>query len=275
MCKSCVTGGKPLAALWARVSTHDQREMSLDSQESAVLGCLTTKGYEVPAEYVLKVDWSSLDLMACQDFQQLRRWMADGNIHAIGVSDRDRLQAQGLQRLIFLSECQESGVQIVTVQGPPMLDGAEGQLVELALALGKEKSVLRSQQGAKDGLRDRAKLHGLPVTGTPPYGYRFRYEERGGKEVPVALEPHPDTYHIASDIWRMALDRYPMRRICRQLQSHTVPAPKGGPDWNPSTIARILNNPAYGGRYYALRQEMKSPDKRRKTGSYGLVQMDC
>ena len=45
---------------------------------------------------------------------------------------------------------------------PFLLDGAEGQLVELALALGKEKSVLRAQEGARDGLRDRARLKGLP-----------------------------------------------------------------------------------------------------------------
>ena len=90
MCKSCANGGKPLAAIWSRVSTHDQREMSLDSQESALQSCLVVMGYEVPPEYVLKVDWTSLDLMACPDFQQLRRWMANGQIHAIGVSDRDR-----------------------------------------------------------------------------------------------------------------------------------------------------------------------------------------
>ena len=137
------------------------------------------------------------------------------------------------------------------------------------MALGKEKSVLRAQQGAKDGLRDRAEIHGLPVTGTPPYGYRFRYEERGGKKLPVALDPNPDTYHIAADLWRIALDGYSMRRISAHLASTGVTAPKGGRYWNPSTIARILNNPAFGGRFFALRQEKKSPDKRREPDSYG------
>ena len=83
-----------VAAIWCRVSTSDQREMSLDSQEA-------------PPRYVLKVDWTSLDLMACPQFQQLRGWIASGEISAVGVLDRDRLQAQGLQRLLFLSECQE------------------------------------------------------------------------------------------------------------------------------------------------------------------------
>ena len=164
----------PLAATLCRVSTHDQRELSLDSQEIAGRRALEAQGYEAPPQFVLKVDWSSLDLMSCPEFQQLRRWIADGTVQAVGTFDRDRLQAQGLQRLIFLSECRDKGVQIITVvQGPPMLEGGEGQLVELALALGKERSVLRAQQGARDGLRDRALLKGLPPNMNKPYGMRW------------------------------------------------------------------------------------------------------
>ena len=141
--------GPHRGAIWCRVSTHDQRELSLDSQEAAVRRALEGQGYEVPHWAVLKVDWTSLDLMRCPEFQQLRQWILAGEINALGVLDRDRLQAQGLQRLIFLSDCQAHDVRVVTVQGAPMLEGAEGQLVELALAIGKERSVLRAQQGAK------------------------------------------------------------------------------------------------------------------------------
>ena len=119
-----------IAAIWCRVSTSDQRELSLDSQEDAVRKVLEEQGYRVPPEYVLKVDWSSLDLMSCPEFEQLRRLVANGRIDAVGTLDRDRLQAQGLQRLIFLAECRDLSVPLVTVQGPPMLEGGEGQLVE-------------------------------------------------------------------------------------------------------------------------------------------------
>ena len=77
--------------------------------------------------------------------------MALGQVQAVGILDRDPLQAQGLQRLVFLSECRKRGIEVVAVQGVPMLEGAEGQLVELAL--GKERAVQRAQQGARDGLR--------------------------------------------------------------------------------------------------------------------------
>ena len=145
-----------IGAIWCRVSTHDQRELSLDAQEEAVCRALAGQGFQVHPEYVLKVDWTSLDLLACPQFQLLRQWILSGEVGALGVLDRDRLQAQGLQRLVFLSECQERGVQVITAQGIPMLDGPEGQLVELALALGKERSVARAPQGAREGLRSRA-----------------------------------------------------------------------------------------------------------------------
>ena len=102
------------AAIFCRVSTRDQGELSLDSQELAVQRVLTKQGFHCPSHYVVKVDWTSLDLMSCPQFQELRRWIATGEVTAVGVLDRDRLQAQGLQRLVFLAECQEHVVQVIT-----------------------------------------------------------------------------------------------------------------------------------------------------------------
>ena len=65
--------GRKVAANWCRVSTDGQRELSLDSQESAVRKVLEAQGYETPPQYTLTVDGSSLDLMSCPEFQQLRR----------------------------------------------------------------------------------------------------------------------------------------------------------------------------------------------------------
>ena len=80
---------KKVAAIWCRVSTHDQRELSLESQEQAVSRALEAQGFAVPPDYVFKVDWSSLDLMSCPEFQQLRRWITDGTVKAIGTLDRE------------------------------------------------------------------------------------------------------------------------------------------------------------------------------------------
>ena len=243
-----------IAASWSRVSTDDQRELSLDSQAEAARKALEAQGYEVPPEYVLKVDWTSLDLMSCPEFQQLRTWIADGTIQAVGTLDRDRLQAQGLQRLIFLSECKDQGVQIITVQGPPMLDGGEGQLVELALALGKERSVLRAQQGARDGLRDRARLKGLPPNMNKPYGMRW---------VNDRLLPD-DNYSVASEIWQMGLSGKKIKSIADELTRRGIPTPTGLLNWSTSTVRSILKNRTYAGVIEALSTEAVEPTVRKK-----------
>jgi len=67
-----------VAAIWCRAPTSDQREMSLETQEKAVRRVLDKQGLEAPPRYVLKGYWTSLDLMAGPQFQQLRGWFASG-----------------------------------------------------------------------------------------------------------------------------------------------------------------------------------------------------
>ena len=86
-------GKAGVAATWNRTSTDGQRELSLDSQEVRSRQALESRGYRVPPEFVFKVDWTSLDLMSCPEFQQLRRLITGGVIQAVGTLDRDRLQA--------------------------------------------------------------------------------------------------------------------------------------------------------------------------------------
>ncbi len=248
------------AATWCRVSTHAQGELSLDSQELAVRKALEAQGYECPPQYVLKVDWTSMDLMSCPQFQQLRRWTAEGAVQAVGTLDRDRLQAQGLQRLLFLSECKEQGVQVVTAQGVPMLDGGEGQLVELALALGKERSVLRAQQGARDGMRDRAKLRGLPPT--PNRFFGFQWDKGTSRYVPN------ERYADACEVWRLALAATPIEAIARELTRRGILTPSGAQGWWPYSVRHVLKNSAYAGVIEALKTEAVEP-KQRRANTYG------
>lgn len=249
-----------VAAIWARVSTGGQRELSLDGQEDRARAKLEGLGYFVPAERILKVDWTSLDLFHCPGFQKLRGWVLSGEIAALGILDRDRLNAHGLQRLIFLSECKDAGVELVICQGPPIMDEPEGQLVELALAIGKERQVLRAGQGARDGLRDKARLRGLPAIPKNPYGYTWN-------EGRTRLLPAPE-WPNASFICRAGLEGTPGRCISRELHRRGIPSPSGKPWWPVATIYGILTNPVYAGRFHALRWEKVLPC-RRKTQSYG------
>ena len=251
---------KPVAAIWARVSTGGQGELSPESQEDRVRQVLEARGFEVPPQYVFKVEWSSMDLMSCPEFQKLQRLISEGKVQAVGTLDRDRFQAQGLQRLVFLSECAERDVEIVTAQGAPMIDGGEGQLVELALALGKERSVLRAQQGARDGLRDRARLKGLPPTTNDFFG--FRWDSQQQRFLPN------QRYSDAQEIWRLGLSGMSISGIAKELTRRGILTPRGKDHWSTYSVRHILKNRAYAGVVEALKTEAVEP-KQRRAGTYG------
>ena len=255
-----------IAAIWWRVSTDDQREISPDTQTGEALALAEQEGYSVPTENVIGTDWSSLSVWNSPTMGQLRALVLGRAINAIFMYDADRGPSKPAHRLMFRALCEENGVAVRCCHGE-IPGGEMGELMEFISAWSKEKQVHRAQQGAKDGLRDRAKKRGLPTNGTAPLGYQFRYQDLNGKRIPVALEPDSN-YPVAQMIWRLALEGCPMRRISTELSSQGIPAPKGGAYWNPSTVAGILNNPVYGGRYYSLRETAIIPVQRRKVDSY-------
>lgn len=250
------TAGEKLAAIWARVSTPDQ--MSLPDQIARCRARLEDAGYTVL--HTFATDWGSMDLFSCPEFLRLRALMGNREVAAVATLDRDRLEAQGLQRLVFLSECRQSDVQLILAQGPPLLDEPEGQLVELALAIGKERSVLRARQGSRDGLRDRAVRRGLPTSYHKLYGYAP--QRTLNRYVPDTDWPNLKL------IFSMLLDGLTYTPIIRELETRGVPSPAGQAEWSKTAISTIAHNPAYAGRYYALKKRAVVP-KQRRGHTYG------
>ena len=254
------------AAIWWRVSTDDQKEISPDTQIKEALALAEQEGYHVPPEYIIGTDWGSLSVWDSPPMDRLKALIREQAIGAVFMHHADRAPARPAHRLFFRALCQDCGVAIRCCHGQ-VPDGEMGEFMEFATAWAKEQQVHRAQQGAKDGLRDRARIKGLPVNGKPPYGFRFRYELRGDKQYPVAIEPDPSSHFVAARFWQMALSGVAIRGICRALIDDGIPAPKGGA-WSAGTLYNMLRNPIYGGRYYALRHEAVLP-QRRALSTYG------
>ena len=255
-----------VGAILFRTSTSDQLEISPETQVKESLVLAEQVGYSIPSEHIIGCDWASETFWDSPTMDRLKDLVRAGAISGIFQYDADRGPSKPIHRLLYRALCEEYGVKVFCCHGE-IPAGEMGEVMEFLSAWSKEKQVHRAQRGARDGLRDRARLKGLPVTGTPPYGYQFRYEDQAGKRVTVALEPNPSTYIVARRIWRLALESQSPKSICRAME---VPSPKGNPNWHSSTIHGILRNPAYAGVYHALRQEMKTPEVRRKPGmTYG------
>lgn len=266
MCDSCKNSGPPLAAIWWRVSTEDQKTISPDTHIGEALLLAQQEGYQVPEEFIIGTDWGSLSVWESPAMNLLKDLIRNGSVHAVFMYDADRGPSKPVHRLIFRAMCEEANVKIRCRHGQ-IPDGEMGEVMEFLSAWAKEKQVHRAQQGSKDGLRDRAAKKGLPVNNKPPYGYQFCFEERGGKRIPVALEPSI-TYPVVKQICHWALAGKPIRKMCHELVIANIPAPRGGSAWYPGTIHTILTNPVYAGRYCALRSYAREPKARQKD-TYG------
>lgn len=245
-----------IAAIWARVSSPGQT--SLPDQVARAREKLSEKGYIVPQDRILMVDWTSLDLFSCPQFLQLAGWVRRKEIQGLGVLDRDRLQAEPTQRLAFLTELQGAGIELVVCQGPPMLEGDWGTLIEHVHAIAKKQQVLRAKLGAKDGMHDKVTKDRRPTSKHRVTGYRWVSDCR--------LQPDYPDYDTIKLIFDLALTGATYWDIQKALKG--ILSPNGSPEWDRSTIRGIVHNPIYAGRYYAEKHYVVEP-KKRLVNSYG------
>ncbi len=240
-----------IAAVWARISTSDQT--SLPDQIARAKEKLESLGYRVLPDRILAVDWTSLDLFNCPEFQQLYSWVKRKEIHAVGMLDRDRLQAEPTQRLAFLAECKEAEVEWVLCQGPPMIEGDMGVLMEHILVISKKQQVMRAKLGARDGLHDRVTIDRKPTSRHKVFGYKW--------ETDTKLMPNED-WPTSKIILDMSLSGATYTAIQRELKKRAILSARGLNVWDISSIAFIIHNPTYAGRYYALKRLVMEPKKR-------------
>ncbi|MEE8158150.1 MAG: recombinase family protein, partial [Dehalococcoidia bacterium] len=124
--------------------------------------------------------------------------------------------------------------------------------------MGKERSVARAPQGARDGLRAWALLKGLPPNYQEPLGMRWE----NNRLVPDV------NYDVACGIWRMALEGTTQWGIAKSLTARGISTPKGRMVWSGTTVGSILTNLVYAGVVEALKTEAVAPRARRKA-TYG------
>ena len=241
-----------IAAIWARVSSKAQMELSLDSQINEVKPWLESQGWTIPNERILRVTWTSLDIIPCPELQILLEWIRKREIGAIGLYHSDRLSGKPAHKIFILEQCKKHNVKVLS-KNSPLFDGREGELIEFVLTWSKEASVLRTQLGARTGLRDRALIKHLPPTQKKAFGYSWNEN----KFIPN------ENYDTAKIIWSEFLSGVKTKRICQNLTKRGIPTPRGKSHWAPSSIIAILKNPIYAGRIAVLRYEKVEPKKRR------------
>lgn len=247
------------AAVYCRVSTAGQEEdgTSLQSQEAACRAHAEALGYTVAAVY--RDVHSGADLFGRPQMTELRQSMRRRDIGIIVAYALDRLSRKQVHQGLIYAEAEHAGVPIELVT-EKLEDTPEGRLLLSVKGYAAEVEREKIRERSLRGKRTRIENGKLPNFGAELYGYR-RDKAQGVRRI------EPGEASIVVRVFAsFANDGATVRGIARALNDEVVSTPSAGKRvyrdgrvcrWNPSTIQRILTEPAYMGKTIAWRRRAR------------------
>jgi DNA invertase Pin-like site-specific DNA recombinase len=258
------------AAIYLRRSEkgEEDKNSSIETQRSETTAQAEKNGHTVIEEYS-DPGGRSMTL----NRPMLNRLMLDaklGKFDVVLVWKWDRFSRELAQATVAIAQLKSYGIEVKSVH-EQVPDDAIGTLMrQVYLFAGqrqRESTVLNIRAGKKARIA-RGHLNSRP---RPLYGYMWADENH------ERYIPNPETAPIVQRIFRMALERVPLYRICTILDEEGVHGKSSKPSrvgpasesWRRSGISKILNNPAYMGHMITNRMEtyvVTLPDP--ETGGY-------
>jgi site-specific DNA recombinase len=239
----------PVAAIYCRVSTTAQSEegTSLVSQEAACRAYAEAHGYVVGP--IFSDVHSGADLFGRDGMTALLAAIRQREVGVVIAHALDRLSRSQTHFGLIYSEASHAGVPIELVT-EKLDDTPVGRFVMAANSFSaeieREKIRERSLRGKKTRIQS-GKLHNHAAE---LYGYRR------DKQAGVRIVEPSEAAVVARIFDAITHDGASVRGMAKQLNAEAVPAPSTGKRvyrdgrvcrWNPSTLYRILSEPAYKG----------------------------
>ncbi len=242
-----------LVAAYARVSTERQAErQTIEQQVESLLAYAERQGWRLPSERIYRDDGCSGARLDRPALDRLRDGVARGEVDTILVTSPDRLARRYAYQVWLLEEFEKAGCQVVFLERPPSGDPQDALLIQIRGAVAEyERTVIadRMRRGRLAALR-AGRL--LPWS-TPPFGY--------------VVDPHcardPSGVHldeeqaaIVRQVFRWYVEEgLTLYGIARRLTEWHVPTAAGRAVWSPSSVRKMLVNPAYQGTTYGNQKQ--------------------
>jgi len=264
------------AVIYARYSSHNQGEQSIEGQIAAARTYAEAKGYTVVHEYIDRAQSGRTDNR--EEFQRMLSDCAKKQFGVIIVWKVDRF-GRNRQELTFNKyRAKKHGVRVEYV-AETMPEGPESVILESVLEGMAEYYSLQLSQNIQRGFAESAKKH--KATGNNvPLGYTANADHE--------FELDPKTAPFVRQIFERYARGETAAEICRWLNESGVRTSRGG-EFGRSSLHRLLANEKYIGVYrykdlvydedaipalidretFERVQEMRKTNKRRPNGSLG------
>ena len=223
------------AVIYARYSSDNQRDASIDQQVKECQKFADSMGYEIIRTYDDRALTGKTDKRP--SFLRMIKDSARGEFKYVIVYALDRFSRNKYDSAIYKQKLKENGVRVLSAV-EHLTDDPTGALMESILEGFAQYYSDELSQKINRGLRDNAEK-GI-VNGAVPLGYR-----RGADG---HAEIVPEEAEIVREVFRRVAAGEQLIRIIEDMNRRGIRT-KHGKEWNRSTFNKMLSNERYVGVY--------------------------
>jgi site-specific DNA recombinase len=234
-----------MAAIYARVSSEQQREENtIASQTAALIEFAKSHDLEVPREWVFEDEGYSGATLERPGLERVRDLAAEGQIQVMLAYSPDRLSRKYAYQILLIEEFARHGVETVFVKSPQG-DSAEDQLLVQFQGMIAEYERAQILERSRRGKRHRAQSGEVSVLSNAPYGYRYI---RKTDEAPAAYVVDEAEARVVRRVYEMyTVEGLSIGEITRRINAEGIPTRKASARWERSTVWAMLRNSAFRG----------------------------
>ena len=226
------------AALYARFSSDNQRNESIDAQERAIREFARSNNIIIVADYVDRAKSAMTDDRP--QFQQMIKDSAKRDFDIVLVHKLDRFARNRNDSIINRSKLKRNGVSLLSVTEPLDDEKPESIILEAVLEAMAEYYSKNLAREVKKGMKENA-LKAKHTGGKPPLGYDVDSETR-------QLVINPQEAEAVRLIFQMVIEGHGYNAIMRCLNGRGYKT-KAGKPFGKNSLHEILRNPKYKGLY--------------------------
>ena len=225
-----------IAVVYARYSSHGQREQSIEGQIAAAQSYAMARGYTIIREYIDRAQTGRNDDR--DEFQRMLKDCASGQFQVIIVWKVDRFGRNREEITFNKYQAKRHGVRVEYV-AENLPDSPEAVILESVLEGMAEYYSLQLSQNIRRGYRENAKKCKY-AGGLIPMGYKLDDEKH--------FVVDPDTAPIVREIFSMYAAGQTITEITAILNSRGLLTTRGKP-YTKNSLRAMLKNEKYIGIY--------------------------
>ena len=234
-----------IAAIYARVSSEQQREEhTIASQTAVLIEFAKSHDLEVPKEWVFEDEGFSGAILERPGLERVRDLAAEGQIQVVLAYAPDRLSRKYAYQILLIEEFARHGVETLFVRAPQGAS-AEDQLVVQFQGMIAEYERAQILERSRRGKRHRAQAGEVSVLSGAPYGYRYIRKADAAPASYAVIEAEARVVQAVYEMYTVA--GLSIGAIARRLNAEGIPTRKQSARWERSVVWAMLRNPAYRG----------------------------